>query len=265
MVSNLFGRYIEPASAEGPQDPYAPGGLRVWDDYQFRRKGRKGGGGQPPLDPDRLGPPVNIVLPVINGRLFAGLDVNCTEGIWHGARPLHYDYQWFRSEIVVQFPPVNISVPVISGIEIEGQTLTCLSGSWQGTAPIGYSRQWYRTEAVTLPVAPGAVSPPVVSGSVTVGATLHTTNGSWSGSLPLVYHYQWKRLPSTLVGLDSPNYVTVTADIDQSLVCTVTASNAVGEASQISNSRGPIVEAVPGEVLTIDGVPLTADGEDLTT
>jgi len=264
MVTNLFGRYIEPASAEGPQDPYAPGGLRVWDDYQFRRKG-KPGGGQPPLDPDRLGPPVNIVLPVINGRLFAGLDLNCTEGEWRGARPLHYDFQWFRSEIFVPFAPVNISVPVISGTETEGQTLSCPSGSWQGTAPIGYSRQWYRADAPVVPVAPGPVAPPTVTGSLMVGATLSTTDGSWSGSPPLVYHYQWKRLPSTLVGADSPSYLTVTADIDQSLVCTVTAVNVAGEASQVSNSRGPIVEAVPSEVLTADGVPLTADGEELTT
>src|SRR5215204_131024 len=149
MVSNLFGKYIEPGSAEGPQDPYAPGGLRVWDDYQFRRKGRKGGG-QPPLDPDRLGPPINFVLPIIHGFEIQGWDLSCTEGEWRGARPIHYGYHWFRSELYIPPPlaaPSNTSVPVISGTATETQTLSCPTGGWTGTPPISYAFQWYRADA----------------------------------------------------------------------------------------------------------------------
>ena len=94
------------------------------------------------------------------------------------------------------------------------------------------------------------------------------TTGTWSGSPTPTYSYQWKRLPSTLVGTNSSSYMTVVADVGIDITCTVTATNASGTASQAaSNSRGPIVEPVPGASLTDDqgGVLLDDEGEELTT
>ena len=251
-------------------DPYAPGGLRVWDDYQFRRKGIRRAGGGPPLPvipPVITTPPVNVVLPVVDGGLTQGQDLFCTEGTWTGTLPIAYDYQWYRVALApVATPPVNSVVPLIFGVAVEGQDLTCPTGTWSGTAPITYDYQWYRTETPAVPTAPSSTTAPFISGSLIVGNALHSTTGSWAGAAPIAYSYQWKRLPSTLIGSNSPNYTTVTVDIGETITCTVTAINSVGSASQLaSNSKGPISEVPTAEILTVDGVALTVDGEELTT
>jgi hypothetical protein len=146
MVTNLF----DPRRDTSPiADPYDEGGLRVWDDYQFRRKGVRWAGGPWPPEPVKppviLYPPINIVLPVADGPIVEGYSLLCTEGTWIGTDPITYEYQWYRVEVPpAPIPPVNTTLPDISGIESEGSELLCSSGTWSGTAPITYEYQWYR-------------------------------------------------------------------------------------------------------------------------
>jgi hypothetical protein len=298
VATHLF-KQPPPPPQNFTTDPYGPPqNLRAWDDYQFRGKGVRGSGGAPALSP-----PVNVVPPVAAGHFVAGFYVHSTEGAWTGTRPIHYDYQWFRTPFgdpptVVVPPdidgtetegetlssdtgtwsgtepltyayqwfrtgsaPVSVEAPTVSGTEIEGETLEALHGMWSGSEPITYEYQWFRTTAG----APSPTLAPVISGSVVAGNTLHSTTGNWEGTGPITYHYQWTQLPSTPVGTDSADFTTSPADIGKSFTCTVTAVNAFGSDSEpASNSRGPIVEAPPVEVLTTEGVPLTVDGEDLT-
>lgn len=127
-------------------DPYAPGGLRVWDDYQFRRKGVKGGGGTVgpigPVIPPGTFAPVNMVLPDISGPETQAQSLLCSEGEWTGTSPISYEYQWYR--VVEETLPANTSLPVISGTQTQGQTLSCTHGVWNGTTPITYEYQWFR-------------------------------------------------------------------------------------------------------------------------
>jgi len=82
--------------------------------------------------------------------------------------------------------------------------------------------------------APSNTTAPVVSGIVEVGQTLTSTTGTWTGTPPIVYSYQWKR-GAINIGTNSSTYVAVTADLEQNITCTVTATNSFGNASQISN------------------------------
>jgi hypothetical protein len=265
MVTNLFDprRDISPIA-----DPYDEGGLRVWDDYQFRRKGRKGGGPWPPepvKPPVILYPPTNVVLPDIEGLESEGHDLFCTEGTWNGTLPITYDYQWYRVAFAPEAaPPLNTVVPVISGSTTEGSNLLCPTGTWTGATPIFYEYQWYRVGSVA-DVPPSNTTPPNITGSNVVGSLLTTTNGSWSGTTPLTFTRQWKR-GITNVGTGGMTYMTVSADIGNNITCVVTATNFAGTATATSNVFGPIVSVpVPGESLTTLGVILTDDGEELTT
>jgi len=74
---------------------------------------------------------------------------------------------------------------------------------------------------------------PAVTGGTTPGSTLSCTTGTWTGS-PSGYAYQWKKNGSN-VGTDSSTY-TISANAGDTITCTVTASNAGGSASQISNT-----------------------------
>jgi hypothetical protein len=123
-------------------DPYAPGGLRVWDDYGFRRKGIKGGIGQEVVNVAPIAP-INLVLPDISGTEINGFELACSEGSWIGTPPIAYGYQWYRADTPVL--PANTVLPVISGPQVENQALSCSSGAWTGTTPIAYMYQWYRS------------------------------------------------------------------------------------------------------------------------
>ena len=57
----------------------------------------------------------------------------------------------------------------------------------------------------------------------------------------------------TVVGIDSPSYTPVTADVAANIYCRVTATNAAGSASANSNTVGPVTAASGGgEATTFD-------------
>ncbi len=108
-------------------------------------------------------------------------------------------------------------------------------------------KQWY-------PEYPINTGSPTVSGSTTQGQTLSVTNGSWNTNLayaPTSYTYQWKRAGSDISGATSSTYTTVTADIGNSITCTVTAVNNRGTLS--ANSSNGITIVASTYTLTYNG------------
>lgn len=97
------------------------------------------------------------------------------------------------------------------------------------------------------PSPPANTAPPVVSGTAQDGGTLQTTTGTWSNN-PTGYTYQWQRCDSTgancstISGANSSSYIGQSADVDDTLKATVTASNSAGSASATS-APTPVVSA----------------------
>jgi len=77
---------------------------------------------------------------------------------------------------------------------------------------------------------------PVISGSSAIGSTLTSTTGTWAGTPVITYAYQWKRAGVNIVGEINSTYVLVLADYNKAITCEVTATNAFGSASALSNS-----------------------------
>lgn len=77
---------------------------------------------------------------------------------------------------------------------------------------------------------------PVISGSSAIGSTLTSTTGTWIGTPAITYAYQWKRAGVNIVGEVSSTYIIVLADYNKAITCEVTATNAFGFASALSNS-----------------------------
>lgn len=77
---------------------------------------------------------------------------------------------------------------------------------------------------------------PVISGSSVIGSTLTSTTGTWIGTPVITYAYQWKRAGVNIIGATNSTYVLVSADYNQAITCEVTATNAFGSASALSNS-----------------------------
>ena len=85
--------------------------------------------------------------------------------------------------------------------------------------------------------APTNTVAPALSGTAQEGQTLTCSTGTWTGSP--TYTYQWKRNGSNITSATNSTYTLVTADVGQSILCTVTATNAVGSASADSNTVTP--------------------------
>ena len=94
--------------------------------------------------------------------------------------------------------------------------------------------------------APTNAGEPVISGDASVGSTLTATQGTWSGS-PTAFAFQWLRCPSSggasdgsdcaaLGGATTQAYVVASSDVGSRLRARVTASNADGSASAVSNA-----------------------------
>jgi hypothetical protein len=95
---------------------------------------------------------------------------------------------------------------------------------------------------------PVSTYPPTVTGAPGVGKPLSTTNGSWSTSA--TFTYQWLRCNALythcadIPDATSATYTMVAADVGHVLGARVTATNAAGSTSALSDGDGP-VEANP--------------------
>ncbi|MGD0199001.1 MAG: hypothetical protein ABSC56_13995 [Solirubrobacteraceae bacterium] len=98
-------------------------------------------------------------------------------------------------------------------------------------------------------VAPASIGSPTLSGTPEDAETLTVAPGSWSGSAPLSYAYQWERCNSSgascqpIAGATAATYTAAAADIGDTLVGVVTASNSAGSASAASAASGVVASS----------------------
>lgn len=112
--------------------------------------------------------------------------------------------------------------------------------------------------------APENTIAPAITGTPTLGQTLTCSAGTWANS-PTSYARQWKRGGVNIAGATGSTYVLQAADIGSTITCLVTASNAGGSASQISNTTAAIAGLAPLNTVApaVTGTP--TEGETLTT
>lgn len=85
--------------------------------------------------------------------------------------------------------------------------------------------------------APSNSVAPAITGTAQEGQTLTCSTGTWTGSP--TYTYQWKRNGNNITSATNSTYTLVSADVSQSIKCTVTATNFVGSATADSNTVTP--------------------------
>jgi hypothetical protein len=82
--------------------------------------------------------------------------------------------------------------------------------------------------------APFDVAAPAIAGTPAVGQLLTCSTGTWNGEPPLTYGYKWLRDGVAVAGASANTYAVSTADVGESLICEVTATNKGASASAIS-------------------------------
>lgn len=97
--------------------------------------------------------------------------------------------------------------------------------------------------------APGVSTAPTISGTAAKDQTLTASSGSWSGTTPISFAFQWLRCDengascSDVGGATSSTYVVVSADVGKRLRVRVTATNADGSATALSDATAVVTEA----------------------
>ena len=191
----------------------------------------------PATEPSSLTAPSNITLPALSGVAQQEATLSATTGTWSGEPT--YDLQWKRCDA---------SGGSCAAIANTGSTYVLATSDVGGTVRVTVvatnsggttSATSLASQVVSAPL-PAATQIPQITGLASVGQTLISSTGSWSGS-PTSYAYQWKRCDTNGDScVDVPlgikaSYVAVTADVGYSIRVTVTATNAAGSASAVSN------------------------------
>jgi hypothetical protein len=170
--------------------------------------------------------PVNTVAPAISGTATQGQTVTCSQGTWTNS-PTSYAYSWSRDGSPIG--GATSSTYVIQAADVAHNltcTVTATNAGGSGTAT---SAAVVPNASVSAPVNTGL---PVISGTPTPGNTLTCSQGTWSGS-PTSYAYEWRRDGSAVA--TGNTYAVTLSDVGHVMTCAVTATNAAGSTTAVSN------------------------------
>ena len=126
----------------------------------------------------------------------------------------------------------------------------------------GYGNSLFSTTRAILAESNAAVLPvntvaPALSGTAQEGQTLTCSTGTWTGTPTITYTYQWKRNGSNIGSATNSTYTLVTADVGQSIKCTVTATNGAGSVNADSNTVTPTSAVDPDAQAFITAASIT--------
>jgi hypothetical protein len=126
----------------------------------------------------------------------------------------------------------------------------------------GYGNSFFLTTRAILAKSNAAVLPvntvaPALSGTAQENQTLTCSTGTWTGTPTITFAYQWKRNGSNIGSATNSTYTLVTADVGQSILCTVTAINGAGSVNANSNTVTPTSAVDPDAQAFITAASIT--------
>jgi Concanavalin A-like lectin/glucanases superfamily/Putative amidase domain/WD40-like Beta Propeller Repeat len=215
----------------------------------------------------------NVSIPAVSGSPRDGETLTASTGTWTGQGSLSYEFQWQRcgssGADCADIEGADKTTYTLGEADVGGtvRVVVTATGLWgsvhvpsDATPPVG--------DAL---LAPTEVALPAITGTDVAGQTLSAETGEWEGAATLVYAYQWKRCDSeggeceAIGGASAVGYRLVPADVGHTLIVTVTASNAVGEASASSPATATVAATeipVPAVLPSISGT--AEEGMSLT-
>ena len=177
--------------------------------------------------------PANTVAPVISGNTSLGSVLTTTNGTWTSLTTLTYTYQWYRGATLITSATNQTYTLVVAD---SAASITC-----KVTATNILGSNVATSNAITAQTFSSPVNTvaPAITGTAQEGQTLTCSTGTWTGNPTPTYAYQWKRNGSNIGSATNSTYTLVTADVGQSIKCTVTATNFIGSATADSNTVTP--------------------------
>ena len=195
--------------------------------------------------------PVNTVAPVISGSTSLGSVLSSTTGTWTGTPTITFTYQWYRGATLITGATSSTYTIVVAD---SAAALTCQVTATNGAGSVSATSNAITAQTFTAPVNTVA---PTITGTAQEGQTLTSSTGTWSGNPIPTYTYQWKRNNSNIGSATNSTYTLVTADVGQSIKCTVTATNTLGSSNADSNTVTPTSSVDPDAQAFITAASIT--------
>lgn len=196
-------------------------------------------------------PPESLLEPSIEGNPVTGETLSAQPGLWVGAEPISYGFQWQRCDAIGD-GCMNISGATGETYKLtEADLANTIQVDVTATNSVGSTNATSRRiEAISNPGPPSASESPSIQGTAHVGQQIFATNGIWSGSRPMKYVYAWERCDATgesciaIEGATKPGYTVTSSDLGHTLLVKITVSNSQGSTSALSSY---VVVAASGE------------------
>ena len=199
--------------------------------------------------------PVNTNAPAISGNTPVGSTLTCSNGTWTGIPAPTFTYQWYIGAGAMPTPISGATSASYVTLNTDlGQSITCRVTA---TNVRGSVVAISSNSVIPTPAPPVNTAPPVISGNTLVRSVLTSTDGSWTGFPVPTLAYQWYRGTSPISGATANTYRTSTltiTDVGQAIRCHVTATNAGGSTTAISNAIFPVASVTFNNInMTIAG------------
>ena len=200
--------------------------------------------------PAMAAPPANTAAPTITGTPKVGETLTAQNGTWSNS-PTAFQYQWQRCN------ESGAACANIAGATAKTYLLTTTdAGRTMRVRVTGINAEGAvnarsaPTDVVAPSAAPRNTARPSIAGEPTAGEELTAEEGSWTNS-PTSYAYQWQRCDIDAIacgpisGATGKTYGVRNADVGFRLRVEVTAKNANGSGSGLSNPSSIAAPSVP--------------------
>ncbi len=191
--------------------------------------------------------PRNTSLPTVSGTAAQSQVLVATTGIWTGATPLTFTFQWQRCQ-------ANLAnCGDIAGATRQTYTLTASEVGATARIRVTAANAAGSSAATSAPTAvvvaaspPTNTELPAISGTAKQGQVLTAVNGNWAGSTPMTFAYQWRRCDRTgagcndIAGATGKTYMLTAGDVGATLRFRITAANLAGSGAATSGPTAVI-------------------------
>jgi sugar lactone lactonase YvrE len=216
--------------------------------------------------------PVDQVQPTITGQAEDGSELRANAEDWTGITPIGFAYQWERCNASGgECAPISAAAEesYVAGHADVDHTLrveVLASNAAGDGAPASSS-----PTAAIAPAKPTNFELPMISGHPSIAKQLSVDDGSWTGTPPLSFDYQWEACDGAganctpILEATQSTYEVAATQLDSTLRVVVTANNAAGSESAISEATAAVDEGPPVNTSapTITGHP--REGQQLTS
>jgi Ca2+-binding RTX toxin-like protein len=190
------------------------------------------------------------VTPPIIGQNVEGQTLSVGTGTWDGTA-LTFTYSWRRCDpfgnfdTCVAIPGATSNTYVQTSDDIGHALRVWITGTNLAGSDFTITNHTYPT--IPKPhFAPSSTTAPQLAGLASVGDPLTATVGTWGGDLPITYAYAWQRCDATgaacrtILGATAHKYTVTRRDIGYTIRVLVTATNAYGKSSAMSDPSDTI-------------------------